>query len=180
MNLESLAALANAVECRLNCNYDFWGFDAPSSLYRELKECQIAHLYCAEDIFRKLYMLNVKAYNGRYEGHQKSVEEGIPTIDGSKYIVHHRPEYREHGFAVRPWHYQLANLLDFWLYQTEEDATKNDPLRLAMAEFRDRLYYFIVRNSPEYFILRWGELPLANETSAVSEDQRPHENSSEH
>ena len=37
--------------------------------------------------------------------------------------VHQPPEYREHGFAVRPWHYHLAKLLDFWLYQTAEDAT---------------------------------------------------------
>lgn len=169
MKLESLAALANAVECRLNCNYDFWGFDAPSSLYCELKECQSAHLYSAEDIFRKLYILNIRAYNGRYEGHQKSIEEEIPTIDGSKYIVHHRPEYREHGFAVRPWHYQLAKLLDFWLYQTAEDTTRNDPLRLAMGEFRDCLYYFIVQNSPEYFALQWGVFPSATETSTVSE-----------
>jgi len=168
MKLESLAALANAVECRLNCNYDFWGFEAPGNLYRELKDCQSAHLYSAEDIFRKLYILNVRAYNGRYEGHQKPIEE-IPTIDVSNYIVHHSPEFREHGFAVRPWHYQLAKLLDFWLYQTAEDATRNDPLRLAMAEFRDRLYYFIVQNSLEYFVLQWGVLPSANETSAVSE-----------
>ena len=77
----------------------------------------------------------------------------------SKYNVHQPPEYREHGFAVRPWHYHLAKLLDCWLYQTAEDATYKDPRRLAMAEFRDNLYGFIVTNSPEYVDTRWGELP---------------------
>lgn len=86
-------------------------------------------------------------------------EAMVTGSDGSKYIVHHRPEYREHGFAVCPWHYQLAKLLDCWLYQTAEDATYKDPLRLAMKEFRDGLYYFIVMNSPQYVDVQWGELP---------------------
>lgn len=159
MEPEPLAALANAVESRLNCNHDFWGFEAPDSLYHELEDCRNSTLYCAEDIYRRLYALNIRAYNGRYTNHQEPAEEDAPVIDGSKYIVHHGPAYREHGFAVRPWHYQLARLLDFWLYQTSEDATRRDPLRLAVGEFRDNLYYFIVRNSPAYFSERWGTLP---------------------
>lgn len=162
MNLEPLAALANAVETRLNCGYNYWGFEAPDSLYRELSDCRIAHSYhsyCVESIYRKLYALNVRAYNGRYKDHEEPVDEEAPVIDGSGYVVHHGPEYREHGFAVRPWHYHLAALLDFWLYQTLEDATRNDPLRLAMQDFRDCLYSFIVRNSPPYTAVRWGELP---------------------
>lgn len=162
MNLEPLAALANAVEARLSCDYSYWGFEAPDSLYHELSDCQIAHSYhsyCVESIYRKLYALNVRAYNGRYKDHEEPVDEDAPVIDGSGYIVHHGPEYREHGFAVRPWHYQLAALLDFWLYQTLEDAIRNDPLRLAMRDFRDCLYGFIVRNSPPYTAVRQGELP---------------------
>ncbi len=165
MKREPLAALANAVEARLNCNYDFWGFEAPDSLYRELRDCYKPTLrYCAEDIYRRLYALNIRAYNGRYSSHEEPADEEAPTIDGSKYIVHHGPEYqsRSNGtgttFAVRQWHYQLAQLLDFWLYQTAEDATRSDPLRLAMAEFRDSLYSFIVQHSPQYTALQWGRL----------------------
>ena len=159
MNPESLAAIANAVETRLNCDYDYWGFSAPDSLYRELADCKTSCTYFAEPIYRKLYATNVRAYNGRYASHEEPADEEAPIIDGSKYIVHHRPEYREHGFAARPWHYQLAKLLDCWLYQTAEDATYNDPLRLAMKEFRDTLYSFIVSNSPEYTEVQWGEFP---------------------
>lgn len=64
-------------------------------------------------------------------------------------------------------HYQLAKLLDFWLYQTAEDATRSDPLRLAMAEFRDNLYSFIVMNSPQYVETRWGELPAPERKEAI-------------
>lgn len=147
MKPEPLAALANAVETRLNCDYSYWGFGAPDSLYRELNDCKISRTYFAEAIYKKLYALNIRAYNGRYSGHEEPAGEEAPIIDGSKYIVHRRPEYREHGFAVQAWHYHLAKLLDFWLYQTLEDATHNDPLRLAMVEFQRDLYTFIVTNS---------------------------------
>lgn len=159
MNPEPLAALANAVETRLNCDYSYWGFGAPDSLYRELNDCKTSRTYFAEAIYKKLYALNIRAYNGRYSGHEEPTSEETPIIDGRKYIVHRRPEYREHGFAVRAWHYHLAKLLDFWLYQTLEDATHNDPLRLAMVEFQRALYTFIVTNSTEYADVQWEGLP---------------------
>ena len=159
MNPEPLAALANAVENRLNCGYDYWGFEAPDSLYDALRDCKASCTYYAENIYRRLYAVNIRAYNGRYAGREEPAGEEAPAINMSKYIVHHPPEYREHGFAARLWHYQLAKLLDFWLYQTAEDATRSDPLRLAMREFRDSLYSFIVVNSPQYVDTRWGELP---------------------
>ena len=159
MNPEPLAALANAVEIRLNCGYNYWGFSVPDSLYRELADCKRSCTYFSEQIYKRLYAVNVRAYNGRYMSHEEPVDEDAPANDVDNYTVHRRPEYREHGFAVRPWHYHLAKLLDCWLYQTAEDATYKDPLRLAMAEFRDNLYGFIVTNSPEYVDTRWGELP---------------------
>lgn len=159
MSPEPLAALANAVEIRLNCGYSYWGFEAPDSLYIELHDCKTSCTYFAENIYRRLYAVNIRAYNGRYANREGPADEEAPDIDVSKYNVHQPPEYQEHGFAVCPWHYQLAKLLDFWLYQTAEDATYRDPLRLAMAEFRDGLYGFIVVNSPQYVDVRWGELP---------------------
>lgn len=159
MGYEPLAALANAVETRLNVGYSYWGFEAPDSLYRELADCKRSCTYFSEQIYKRLYALNVRAYNGRYANHEEPADEEAPAIDVNRYTVHHGPEYREHGFAVRPWHYQLAKLLDCWLYQTAEDATYKDPLRLAMVEFRDNLYSFIVTNRPEYVTSSWGDLP---------------------
>ena len=163
MNNEPLAALANAVETRLNCDYNYWGFSAPDSLYTALADCKTSCTYFAKDIYRRLYAVNVRAYNGRYADHEEPADEEAPTIDGSKYIVHRPPEYREHGFAVCLWHYQLSKLLDCWIYQTAEDSTRNDPLRLAMQKFWDNLYSFIVLNSPEYTAVRWGEFPSSAE-----------------
>ena len=148
MNPEPLAAIANAVETRLNVGYDYWGFEAPDGLFRELEDCKSSCTYYAEPISLSLYALNVRAYNGRYSSHEEPEDQNLGA--GAR-------------FAVRPWHFQLAKLLDCWLYQTAEDATRSDPLRLAMQEFRDNLYSFIVLNSPEYAAGRWGELPSSEE-----------------
>ena len=166
MNPEPLAVLASAIEARLDCDYGYWGFEAPDSLYHELDGCRRAFLYSAEEIYRRLYAVNVRAYNGRYAAHEEPEDEEAPDIDVSKYIIHRGPKYREHGFAVQPWHYQLAKLLDCWLYQTLEDATHKDPLRLAVKDYRDLLYSFIVANSPQYADTLWGALlPLAEQTA---------------
>lgn len=159
MNKEPLAALANAVEALLNCGYNYWGFEAPASLYEALADCKTSCTYFAEKIYRRLYAVNIWAYNGRYGNHEEPVDEEAPIIEGNKYIIHHPPKYRKSSFAVRPWHYQLAKLLDCWLYQTAENMTYQDPLRLAMAEFRNNLYGFIVTHSPGYTTAQWGELP---------------------
>lgn len=159
MKPEALAALANAVETRLNIGYDFWGFEAPDSLYDVLRDCKRSYTYFAEEIYHRLYAVNVRAYNGRYARHEEPADEEAPAINVNDYIVHRPPEYREHSFAVLPWHYRLAKLIDCWLYQTAEDATYKDPLRLAMQEFRDGLYHFIVQHRPEYRDAQWGELP---------------------
>ena len=165
MKPESLAAIANAVEARLNCDFNYWGFEAPVSLYRELNDCRFSYAFYAKFIFRKLYTLNIRACNN---GNVDPVDEDIPDIDWKRYVVHHPPEYQEHGFAIRPWHYQLAMLLDYWLCQTSADVTCNDPLRLAMEEFRDTLYRFIVQNNPYYNSGQWGE-PLTPNVGASTQ-----------
>jgi len=167
MNKEPLAALANAVEDRTRCGYNYWGFEAPASLYEALADCRTSYTYSAEKIYHRLYAVNVQAYNGHYGNHEEPVDEEAPTVDVSRYIVHRPPEYREHSFAVRPWHYQLAKLLDCWLYQTAEVMTHQDPLRLAIAEFCDNLYSFIVTHSPEYTAARWGALPYPAENEVI-------------
>ena len=164
MKKEPLAALANAVEARLNCDYGFWGFEAPTSLYDAFRDCRGCYSFSAEAIYKKLYAFNIKAYNGRYAGHEEPGDDIAPEVDLTRYKIHHGPEYREHGFAVRPWHFHLAKLLDFYIYQTNEDATYRDQLWEAMHEFSSHLKSFIVQNSPDYTAGRWGELPPAAQT----------------
>ena len=159
MNSESLAAIANAAETLLNCGYEYFGFDATHKMRDAFRDCRTCGFYAAEEIYKKLYAVNVAAYNGRYKDHETPADNEAPTIDGSCYKVHQRPEYVEHHHAVRPWHYHLAKLLDFWLYQTSEAATWKDPARAAMLDFQKALYEFIVQRSGEYDNApAWGRL----------------------
>ena len=164
MSPEPLAAIANAVETLLNSGFNYFGFDAPDELVSACAGlCDGPRtsrpLYCAENIYRKMYALNATAYNGRYTRmDDEEADSAAPSIDGGQYQVHHPPEYREHHFAVQPWHYKLAMLLDCWLYQTNEDATRADPFRLGMQALRNSLYQFIVKNSDEYCANQWGRL----------------------
>lgn len=160
MNHEALAALANAVEYRLVFSYDYWGFEASRNLRPVLLNGTTSgRLFLGKDIYSRLYLLNVQAYKGRYKKYEEPALEEVPDIDSSAYAIHHRVEYKKYHYVVQPWHYHLAKLLDFWLYQTNEDITRNDPLRLAMQEFRDDLYNFIVMNSLQYNDVQWGNLP---------------------
>lgn len=158
MDKEPLAALANAVEALLNCGFEYFGFDAPDGLFDAAQDCRIMGFYSASALYRKMYALNVAAYNGRYSGHERPADGEAPDVDLSRYVIHCPPEYAEHHHAVRPWHYRLAKLLDFWLYQVTEDATRRDDFVAAMRELRDDLFRFVVRRSGEYDRYGWGRL----------------------
>lgn len=164
MCAEPMAAVANAAETLLNCGYDYFGFDPPDELITACADCcddPRAHrpLYFAENIYRKLYAVNAAAYNGRYARmDDEAADDVAPVIDVSGYRVHRPYEYGDHHYIVQPWHYKLAMLLDFWIYQTSEDATRSHPLYLGMKSFRDALYKFIIRNSDEYRANQWGRL----------------------
>lgn len=158
MSKEPLAALANATEALLNCGYDYFGFDSPDSLLAAARDCRNMGFFSADSLYQKMYALNVAAYNGRYADHEQPMDDEAPDVDLSKYMVHRPPEYADHHHAVRLWHYRLAKLLDFWIYQVSEDATRNDAFVAAMREFQDCLFRFIVRRSSEYDAHEWGRL----------------------
>lgn len=159
MNPEPLAAIANAAEMLLNHGYDYFGFAPSQRMYEAFQDCRPCGFYESESIYRKLYTVNVAAYNGRYSSHETPADTEAPDIDVSCCKIHQLPEYADHHHAVRPWHYRLAKLLDFWLYQTAEDATWNDPTRAAMLDFQNALFEFIVQRSAEYDSApAWGRL----------------------
>lgn len=164
MNAEPLAEIANFAETLLNCGYNYFGFSATDSFISACSDCcdnpnAYRPFYNAESIYRKLYSVNVAAYNGRYShADDTPLDTEAPEIDGEKYTVHQPYEYGNGYYIVRQWHYKLAKLLDCWLYQTCEDATVNDSFRVGVESLRNTLYAFIVRNSAEYEESGWGTL----------------------
>ena len=158
MDAAPLAALANATEALLNCGYDYFGFDPPDSLLAAARDCRNMTFYSAAALYRRMYVLNVAAYNGRYSTHEQPADDEAPEIDVSKYVIHRPPEYADHHHAVRPWHYRLAKLLDFWLSQPRAVATRSDDFVVAMREFRNCLFQFMIQRSDEYDHYGWGRL----------------------
>lgn len=105
-----------------------------------------------EAISKNLYMLNVKAYDGRY----RKKSEFIFTEPDMKKRYNLRP-VASAGNMPQEWHYHLARLIDCYLYQTEEDETNDDPMRKALETFQTHLMHGIVSNSEQYKKFRWGE-----------------------
>ena len=162
-----LAALADYIAAQLNMGFNFFGVDAPESLYRALADdCYIAGSYDEESIYRKLYSLNMRAYIGRYSRYNEPVQFVAP--DAYKpHTAYARPEYRDEHYVLAPWHYQMAQRLHFIVYQCSEDATVKDPLYLALKTFSHIFDGFIVRNSPEYVAHRWSD----NARDVMSEEE---------
>ena len=157
MNPRATATLANAVEFILNSGFNRFGFEAPESLHKALSDCRDSYyFYSAPAIYQRFYALNVAAYNGRYLGNPTDpVEAEAPSMPDVPPLVKERV-YCNHEI-LQPWHYKFCKLLDFLIYQCSEDATRNDPLFLALVDF-DRIYKsFLVCNTEEYHHFGWGE-----------------------
>lgn len=153
MNEKALAAIALATENLLNMGYDAWGFDAPEILFEALRDCENERgFFHTEKIYEKLYVLNSRAYAGRYK---EPVNIIPPEVDFSSLHLWKRPEYNGH-YIIKEWHYKLLKLLDCFNYQTAEQATSRDPLKKAMDELARVLSCFIARNSAAYEAAPWG------------------------
>lgn len=160
MNPEPLAALANFTESVLNMGFDFFGFEAPRELRETSADCLTPgyrDFYDNKALYNKLYAVNLAAYNNRYP-QEADDNTTPPAVDFTKYNIHDRRQYENGHYIVQPWLYKIAKLLDFWLYQTDEDATHKNEFRLGMQRLRDNVYSFIVQNSTDYNSARWGQL----------------------
>lgn len=160
MDPDSVRAIANTLDTALN--FTTYGKDitiissavCSSSLRSAFSDCTIGGSYRGELIAAALYSLNVKAYSDRYN--ETTCEKLPRRVPG-----HHAPTLYAPpifcNYMERPqdWHYQLAFLIDCWLYQTDEDATRSDPKYAALAEFSQNLKCEIVSHSPQYSEQPW-------------------------
>lgn len=126
------------------------------------KAFQIAYsvkhrVYWGEMIAEILHRINAKAYAGRYNEPDEMPFPEYPGRNTPPRSLYRRSEYAEHTEHPQEWHYHLAALLDCWLYQTEEDASRDCPERLAIKAFCKALSREIIQHSPEYNLHRWGE-----------------------
>lgn len=153
MKNESLAALANTLEYIGNSGFDRFGFEFPASLHKALSSCRDRHnSYVSRLIFQRLYSLNYAAYAGRYTDTAADILPDMPRVPA---ITEPR-QYANYHETLLPWHYKFCKLLDCLIYQITEDATINDPLRLALVDFSVSYKSFLVSNTAEYASAPWG------------------------
>ena len=109
-----------------------------------------------KDIFILLKKLNIEAVNGRYK---KSEEfniddlkipefEDFPSIDDF--------EFDGKIQKATAQHWQILKSLDCYIYQCEEDVTRNSTLLKTVKFIRDCLKNFLIHNLPEYDNAIWG------------------------
>ena len=148
MQDRALAAIAESICSIGNAGYNPFGMEIPRSLREALDDCHRDRWLMPDLVYKALYKLNLAAYSGRY---REDAEEVTPNM----------PKGCEIAYPCRdpkPWHYQLLKLLDCFVYQCEEDATKNAPLLLGVREFSAELAIWLVRNNPEYLESLWGRI----------------------
>ena len=161
MNDSALSALADFIGCLLNHGYNYFSFPAPAILHIELNDCNEHGSYQEEKIYNRLYSLNVAAYRGRYPeetvDYWPDYKENIkykPTTYGPM-----NPDDERSGYTaqVQPWHFEMLNRLDCFLYQCAEDATYNTDLYKALKALQVELMRFICQHSTPYTAHKWGE-----------------------
>lgn len=155
MSDQAHAATANTLEYILNSGFNRFGFDAPDSLYKALSDCRDRYgFYCSGLIFRRLYDLNSRAYAGRYKTDADTTPPEMPSVPP---LVQEREREDQHE-KLLPWHYKLAKLIDCEIYQASEDATRKDPLLLALIDFSRVYTHFLVSNTADYNAAPWGTI----------------------
>ena len=158
MSEEAHATLAEVIRTVLDEGYNFFGFEAPQSLYDALDDCEFEDIrgcYSSAKIYRKLYTLNIKAYDNRYK-----IEEDDPIVPKMP-DVPPLVQIRQYGSGhdhPRNWHYKLAKLLDCLIYQCSDKPTAVDPLYLALVDFDRVVKSFIVTNNDVYNNAPWGSI----------------------
>lgn len=155
MTEQATATLANTLEHVLNSGFDRFGFDAPGSLCKALEDCRDRYgFYCAGLIFRRLYDLNSRAYCARYKTESDDTPSEMPSVPP---LVQERQREHYHE-KLLPWHYKFSKLLQCLLYQCCEDATRFDPLNLALIDFNRVYNNFLVQNTAEWDAAPWGTI----------------------
>ena len=155
---DSLGSIAKSLCAVLNGSYNAYGFTAPESLCKALEDCIVSGLYDDRKVYERLYRLNVDAYNSRYpadHGEDMTAESDRFTMPKDAPQLLTVPEY--HGiFYFTPNHWKLLKWLDCLNYQTAEDDTVEDPLRLALVDTANALAGTLARNRMEYDAATWG------------------------
>lgn len=157
---ESVSILADFIVRLLNHGLESYGFSCPQTLgdYFRFKRSSFSE-YNEKMVYDELFQLNIKAYSERYkELDLENIEVYYPefkSVSLWKPLEYVADANGRAKIVVPTTYYRLRKHLMFWLYQCEEDGTKDSDLYKGMKELCERLTAFIVENTEAYYNLPW-------------------------
>ena len=98
--------------------------------------------------------LNEAAYEGRYNVDPCSADE-FPAMPQTFPRLLHLLPWDDGRYTIDPDFYAFTKLLDSFIYQCNEDATRNSPVLKALSATSRALYAFIVQNAADYNNAEW-------------------------
>lgn len=152
MNLQSIAELADFIDCLNFVGWDYFGYSIPLELNQALN--LITRSGNQRKIFNALYALNVKAVNGRYNEETSTAAE-MPKDHKIVYLPK-KYDCKNSIDIIEPWHYQLLKKLQCFIYQCTEDATIKDPLYKGLKDLEKEIVFYIAMNNVNYSRAMWG------------------------
>ena len=154
---EHIAAVAHGLAFMLNGSAGMCPLSVPAELAKALDDCRYApndDFFDDRKIYPVLYRLNEAAYNGRYKVDQDEPEE-IPAMPENFPRLLHPLDWDSGHYIIDDDFYKFAKLLDSFIYQCEEDSTRNSDLVNALISTSHALYSFIVQQSADYYGANW-------------------------
>lgn len=110
---------------------DRYRISADDALKGVFKDCRGRTGYDAHKIYRMLYIMNLRAYNGRYKDNIKEFARYEPTAAPTDLL-------------------RLYSYIDCYLYQCAEDPVYNTPLYNVIENLQSRLAKTIITSFPQY------------------------------
>ena len=116
-NADTISALAAIVTDTLNSRQSCIYFNIDGAAFAD---CIDQGIYDDHKVYRKLYIENLKAYNGRYNENVREFAKYVP-FTGNRWTIEEQAKVYKAGQC--------------FLYQISEDATYNRPIYKAVKEF---------------------------------------------
>lgn len=129
---ECIQAQAAFIAEILNRGYsERYQISADDALKDVFKACTDRNGYSAHKIYRTLYIMNLRAYNGRYKDNVKEFAKYEPTAAPADLL-------------------RLYSYMECYLYQCAEDPVYKTPLYNAVESLQNRLARTIIKRLPNY------------------------------
>lgn len=145
---KSISQIADLVASVLNNGYNSTALEAGEALYTAFKDCRVAGFINRQKVFNSLFSLNLAAVNGRYK------ESDELTGEYTAESLWTKPAYYNH-YICEANHYQMLKTLQCFIYQCEEDTTKDSPILQGLKGLEASIKDLLICSMDLYYTAKW-------------------------